>query len=197
MPGTQRWGFSWPELKLSTPSHHHPPTDKQTHCIFFQQRIHFINIEEQIIFCPPRKQFGAAIMGLWHVKHYTIALHPFTLTYCVIYIKFNSCSVTLLSLQFPRVMHHKFALEFLPSTHTVLKPYSTSQENVSRTTISPIIRGHRTQRLTHLLGRQGRHLWLIVRQLPMKVGLWDTPLALRDLVLRNLHGISLPGIIAA
>ena len=33
-----------------------------------------------------------------------------------------------------------------------------SKKNVNRTTISAIIRGHRTQRLTHLLGRQGKHV---------------------------------------
>ena len=31
------------------------------------------------------------------------------------------------------------------------------------------------------LGRQGKHVWLIVRQPLMKAGWWDAPLALRDL----------------
>ena len=35
--------------------------------------------------------------------------------------------------------------------------------------------------LTHLLGRQGKHVWLIFRHLPMRPGWWDAPLALRDL----------------
>ena len=51
-------------------------------------------------------------------------------------------------------------------TPTALKPHPPFQKNINRTTISPIIRGHRTQRLTHLLGGQSRNVWLIVRQLP-------------------------------
>ena len=48
--------------------------------------------------------------------------------------------------------------------------------------ISPIIRGHRTQvGLTLSLARQGEHVWLKARQLPMKTGWWDAPFALRDL----------------
>ena len=39
----------------------------------------------------------------------------------------------------------------------------------------------RTQGLTHLLGRQGKHVWLTRRQLPTKNDWWDAPLAFRDL----------------
>ena len=35
--------------------------------------------------------------------------------------------------------------------------------------------------LTHLLRRQEKHMWLIVRQLPMTADWWDVPLALWDL----------------
>ena len=37
------------------------------------------------------------------------------------------------------------------------------------------------------LGGQGRHVWQIVRQLPIKAGWWDTPLVLQDLAVSNLH----------
>ena len=37
------------------------------------------------------------------------------------------------------------------------------------------------QGLIHLLGRPGIHMWLIVRQLPIKAGWWDAALALRHL----------------
>ena len=36
-------------------------------------------------------------------------------------------------------------------------------------------------------GGQGRHVWQIGRQLLMKAGWWDAPLALQDLVVSNLH----------
>ena len=62
-----------------------------------------------------------------------------------------------------------------------------SWKNANRTTINPIIRGHRTQGLTHLLGRQDRHVWLIVMQLPMKAGWRDAPLALQDLAVSNFQ----------
>ena len=38
-----------------------------------------------------------------------------------------------------------------------------------------------TQRVTHLLGRQGKQVWLIVMQVSMKVGWWNIALVLRDL----------------
>ena len=59
-------------------------------------------------------------------------------------------------------------------------------ENIHVVSIDPdvppyvIIMGYRTPGLTHLLGRQGKHVWLIVRQLP-KTSWWDAPLALQDL----------------
>ena len=49
--------------------------------------------------------------------------------------------------------------------------------NVNRTTISPIIMSYRTPGLTHLLGRQGKHVWLIVRQPPMKMNVRCSPRA--------------------
>ena len=38
-------------------------------------------------------------------------------------------------------------------------------------------------------GGQGRHIWQIVRQSPMKTGWWDTSLTLQDLAMSNLHDI--------
>ena len=80
--------------------------------------------------------------------------------------------------------------------HTIFEhdPHGTKTiliipKNVNKTTISPIIRGHRTQRLTHLLARQYKHVWQIVRQLPMKNGWWDAPFTLLDLAVSNLHTI--------
>ena len=54
--------------------------------------------------------------------------------------------------------------------------------NVNRTAISSTIMGYRTPGLnvTCLLGRQGKHVWLTARQIPMIAGWWDAPLALRD-----------------
>ena len=49
--------------------------------------------------------------------------------------------------------------------------------------ISPVIMGHRTQALTYLLGGQDRHVWLVLRQLPMKDGWWGAPLVLQDLAI--------------
>ena len=74
----------------------------------------------------------------------------------------------------------------------LLKPYSPPLKSVKRTTISSIINRHRTQGLTHLLGGQGRHVWLIVRQLSMKAGWWDASLTLWDLAVSNLYVHSLP-----
>ena len=39
----------------------------------------------------------------------------------------------------------------------------------------------------YLPGGQGRHVSQIVRQVPMKVDWWDSPLLLQDLVVSNLH----------
>ena len=68
------------------------------------------------------------------------------------------------------------------STETILP----TTKSINRATISPIIRGYWTQGLTYLLDGQGRHVWLIVSQLPLKVGCWDAPLALLDLAMSNL-----------
>ena len=63
-----------------------------------------------------------------------------------------------------------------------LKPYSLCEKTVNRITSSPFIRGHRTKGLTHLLlGRQGKHVWLIVRHLSIKAGWWDAPFMLQHL----------------
>ena len=43
--------------------------------------------------------------------------------------------------------------------------------------------------LIYLLGGQGRHVWQIVRQLPMKAVWWDASLMLWYLVVNNLHNI--------
>ena len=41
--------------------------------------------------------------------------------------------------------------------------------------------------LSHLLlGRQGYHMWLIVKQLPMKADCWDAPLVLQVLAVSHL-----------
>ena len=69
-----------------------------------------------------------------------------------------------------------------PSTKTILP----TTKSINRATISPIIRGYWTQGLTYLLDGQGRHEWLIVSQLPLKVGCWDAPLTLQDLARSNL-----------
>ena len=68
-----------------------------------------------------------------------------------------------------------------------LKSYLPCKKNINRTTISHIIRENRTQGLIHLLGGQGKHVWLIIRQLPTKAGWWDAPLALWNLAMSNLH----------
>ena len=41
--------------------------------------------------------------------------------------------------------------------------------------------------------RQGRHIWQIVRKLPMEAGCQDAPLALRDLAVSNLQGCRMMG----
>ena len=46
---------------------------------------------------------------------------------------------------------------------------------------SSIIRGYRAQGLTHLLDRQGKHVWLTVRQLPMKASWYFLRFPVRDL----------------
>ena len=79
----------------------------------------------------------------------------------------NPCSETLLIFHFLEAIQNKSVLKFY--THFLdkhqlpieVKPYYATK-NVNRTTISPIIRGHRTQGLTHLLlDRQAKHMWLI------------------------------------
>ena len=73
------------------------------------------------------------------------------------------------------------------SKQLIIRPLNHNyhaKQNVNRTTISPTKRGHRTQGLIRLLDRQGKHMWLIVMQLPMKTGWWDAPLALWDLAER-------------
>ena len=108
------------------------------------------------------------------------------LTKDIIYLIPNSFSETLLAFYFSEAMQHYFVLVI--HSHSLeeqyppmeLKPYSPCKKHVNRSTTSPIIRGYRTQGLSHLLGRQGKYVWLIVRQLPIKSGWWDAPLALRD-----------------
>ena len=55
--------------------------------------------------------------------------------------------------------------------------YCESSRVISQST-THIIQGNF---LTCLLGGQGKHVWLIVRQLPVKAGWWDAPLTLWDL----------------
>ena len=73
--------------------------------------IHYINIEEQIIYFPPQKQFWVTGLGLWLVNHYTIVIHHSGSTYNIAYIKSNSCSENLLSLHSPGVIQRNFPLE--------------------------------------------------------------------------------------
>ena len=61
-----------------------------------------------------------------------------------------------------QAMQHNFVLRIpypLPKiaaiSHKAKIILSMQKKNVNKTTISPVIRGHRTQGLTHLLGRQG------------------------------------------
>ena len=57
------------------------------------------------------------------------------------------------------------------NVHAVSRPWCPSLSNHNGVTPG----------LTHLIGRQGKHVWLIVRQLPMKAGWWDALIVLRDL----------------
>ena len=55
----------------------------------------------------------------------------------------------------------------------ILLTFSHTQhalKNVNGVTIGPTIGGYRTQGLTHPLGRQGKHVQLILRELSMKAG---------------------------
>ena len=65
-------------------------------------------------------------------------------------------------------MQHNFVLEF--HTHFI------------KLDIPPSNLNHKSQGLGHLLGRQGKHVWLIVRQTSTKADWWDAPLVLWDLV---------------
>ena len=55
---------------------------------------------------------------------------------------------------------------------------------------SPIISGHRTQGQTYVPGGQDKHVWLVVKQVPMRAGWWDAPLVLLELAV----AISIPTI---
>ena len=71
----------------------------------------------------------------------------------IIYSTSNPCSDTLLTFYFPEAILHNFVLKF--HTHPVeyyqlpmkVKTYSSYEKNIKRTTISLIVRGHRTQGL--------------------------------------------------
>ena len=103
------------------------------------------------------------------------------------YLISDSWSETLLEFHFSEETQYNFICEF--HTHSLkqgdppieLIPDSPCEKNNSRTPVSPIIWRHRKQGLTHLLGRQDKHVWLVVKQLRMKVGWWDAPLKLREL----------------
>ena len=99
------------------------------------------------------------------------------LTWKTVYLISNSCSKILLAVYSPEAMQHNFVLEF--HNHSLEKHQLPIELKSLR--ISPNIKGHRTRGLTYLLGGKGKHVWLIVRQLPMKAGWWDDPLALQDL----------------
>ena len=69
---------------------------------------------------------------------------------------------TLLTFHFPEAKQHNFVLKF--HTHSVkwpqipkeVKPHSPFKKNVSRTTTSPVIRGHRTQGLNSSTRQTGQ-----------------------------------------
>ena len=63
-------------------------------------------------------------------------------------------------------------------TKTILIMHKKSQQNHH---LAQSLGGYRMQGLTHLSGRQSKHVWLTVRQLSMEAGWWEAPLALRDL----------------
>ena len=71
----------------------------------------------------------------------------------------------------------RFLIAFSNYFYKVIKFSPWVSLNVNRTTISLIIMGYKIPGLTHLLvlGRQGKHVWLIVRQLPMKMKVRCSP----------------------
>ena len=74
---------------------------------------------------------------------------------------FSTCHLTTLT--------HLFHLPSSVLSHlSQLTTHPTTNRSLQNSNVSP-------------LGRQGKHVWLIVRQLFMEVGWWDVPLALWDL----------------
>ena len=76
-------------------------------------------------------------------------------------------------------MQHNFVLEFCVhplEQHQLpigLKLYSPYHEKCQRSHHEPrsAMEGYRRSGLTHLLGRQVKHMWLVIKQLSMKPGL--------------------------
>ena len=66
-----------------------------------------------------------------------------------------------------------------PLTH-LSHPPNSPLSHLSQLTSLPTTSRHLYSNV-FLLGRQGKHVWLIVRQPLMKAGWWEAPLALRDL----------------
>ena len=84
------------------------------------------------------------------------------------------------------LLHYKFHrfFEALPQSRTDLRHIPLSSRCARHFSLphhAPIFSQ------IHPLGGQGRHVWQIVTQRPMKAGWWDAPLALRDLAMSNLH----------
>ena len=97
------------------------------------------------------------------------------------------CSGNLLTVLFPEARQqfcpwipYPFA-RIAPISHGTKAILTMHKKTSTEPAFNPIIRTHRTQWLNYLLSRQRKHLLLVLKQLPMKVGWWDGPLALWDL----------------
>ena len=124
-------------------------------CSFFTYPFFFIRtlktIEKQIHILSSRET-------LLDCQILTLTCYPlghqytFGLIQNIAYLTSNPCSETVLTFHVPEAMQHNFVLKFHPFPRIVSTPHRsktilTIQKNVNRTTISPIIRGCRTQGL--------------------------------------------------
>ena len=87
--------------------------------------------------------------------------YTFRLIQNIAYLTSNPCSETVLTFHVPEAMQHNFVLKFHPFPRIVSTPHRsktilTIQKNVNRTTISPIIRGCRTQGLNSTTSQTGQ-----------------------------------------